>query len=321
MKTEENGLNPKSLSASPRLRAALSLFFIAGGFAAIFGLSDFIEQNRPPLPENYADADLALQGAKIKDFSLGFNGLMADFYWMQSLQYVGNKLINTTQKVDIENLRPLNPRLLYPLLDNASDLDPRFIEVYSYGAVVLPAIDSAQAVKLTEKGIRSNPGEWRLYQHLGYIYWKIGDYEKASEVYAEGAKIGGAPPFMKMMSAKMKNEGGSRETSREIYRQMLEQSEDTQIRDIAALRLAELDSFDERDAIRAALENFKTKNNRCANNWREIFPLLQTSKLPGGKDFRIDNAGNVVDPTGAPYILDKENCAVKLDGEKTKLPL
>lgn len=294
---------------------------IVFGFAAIFALSRFIEANRPPLPAGFEDSDLALQGAKLKNYSLGFNGLLADLYWMQALQYIGNKALQSKEKVDMENLRPLNPRLLYPLLDNATDLDPQFMTVYSYGAIVLPAIDPQQAIKFTEKGIRDNPNEWRLYQHLGFIYWKIGDYAKASEVYGEGAKIQGAPAWLNLMSARLKAEGGSRATSREIYQQMLGEAQDEQVRANAALRLLELDSLDERDAIRRALENFKTGNNRCVNNWRELLPHLQTVKLPNGKSFRVDNASNPVDPTGAPYVLDKENCDVKLDKEKTKLPL
>lgn len=307
------------MSISPK-KIIFSSGFICLGFGLIFVLSGFIEKNRPPLPENYADTDLALQGAKLKDFSLGFNGLLADFYWMQSLQYVGNKIINSRQKVDIENLRPLDPRLLYPLLDNATDLDPRFIEAYTYGTVVLPAVDNEQAIKLAEKGIQNNPNEFRLYQQLGFIYWKTGNYTKASEIYGEGAKIPGAPAFLQMMSARMKTEGGSRETSREIYRQMYAESEDTQVKDNALIRLLELDSLDERDALRKVLQDFKAKNNRCAAHWREIIPQLRSAVLPTKKDFRIDGAGNIVDPTDAPYILDKEKCEATLDFEKTKLP-
>ena len=119
----------------------------------------------------------------------------------------------------------------------------------------------------------------------------------------------------------MKTEGGSRATARTIYEQMRDESPDEQIRNNAALRLLQFDSLDERDAIQKALNNFKTKNNRCAKNWREIIPLLQMEKLPNGKDFQIDTDENLVDPSGAPYILDEQNCAVKLDEEKTKIPL
>jgi len=300
----------------------LSLGIIIFGFVTVFLLSGFIEKNKPLLPENYADEDLALQGARLKGYSLGFEGLIADWYWMQSLQYLGDKIVkNPDAKINLDNLIPLNPRLLYPYLDNATTLDPQFVSVYEFGATVLPAIDNDQAVKLLEKGINDNPNEWRLYQHLGYIHWRLGNFEKASEVYATGAKIPNAPKFMLMMAAKTKSEGGSRETARAIYRQMFDEAEDTQVKENAELRLLELDSLEERDAIRKALQEYQTKNNRCTNNWREILPLLQTVKLPNGKDFRIDKSNDLIDPSDVPYVLDRDNCDVKLDFVKTKIPL
>ncbi len=96
---------------------------------------------------------------------------------MRSLQYIGEKVVKSSNEtLNIENLTALNPRLLYPLLNNATTLDPQFMEVYAYGAVVLPAIDKEQAIKFTEKGITDNPSEWRLYQQLGYIYWRLGNF-------------------------------------------------------------------------------------------------------------------------------------------------
>ncbi|MGI8669298.1 MAG: tetratricopeptide repeat protein [Aridibacter sp.] len=305
---------------SNSLKTYIAVAVIIFGFVAVFSLSNFLEKHQPPMPENYIDEDLSLQGEKLKGYSFGFEGLLADWYWMRSLQYIGDKVVNSKENLDLENLKPLNPKLLYPLLENAATLDPQFLEVYSYGAVVLPAINPEQAIEFTEKGIANNPDEWRLYQHLGYIYWKLNKYAKAAEVYQKGSEIKDAPPFMKLMAAKMKNEGGSRETARQIYRQMLDEAQDTQIKENAKIRLLELDSFNERDAIQKVLTQFKEQKGRCANDWQEIFPLLQNVKLPDGKDFRVDDKGNIVDPTDAPYLLDKEHCEIKLDLEKTKLP-
>jgi len=294
---------------------------IIAGFVAIFFLSNNLENARPPLPEGYEDQDLALQGAKLRGFSLGLEGLIADWYWMQSLQYIGNKVVNSKDDINLENLSPLNPRLLYPLLDNATDLDPQFTVVYSYGAIVLPAINPEQAIKITEKGIANNPNEWRLYQHLGYIYWRLKNYEKAAQVYEEGAKIGGSPPFMKLMAAQMKNEGGSRETARAIYEQMFRDAEDGQTKENAAAHLLRLESLDERDAIRPALEDFQKKNNRCPANWREVFPLLRNLKTTRGAPLRFD-ASTVapVDPSGAPYLLQSnDKCDVSVSVGNTKI--
>lgn len=306
----------KSSSIKTFIAAAVIVF----GFAAVFVLSDFLEKAKPKVSDEYIDRDLVLQGGKLKGFAFGLEGLIADWYWMQSLQYIGNKVVKSEGDLNLENLSALNPRLLYPYLDTATDLDPHFMAVYAYGAVVLPAIDAEQAIKIAEKGIENNPNEWSLYHQLGYIYWRLENYEKAAEVYSNGANIAGAPPFMKLMTAKLKSEGGSRDTAREIYRQMLA-SEDRQAKENAELRLLELDSLDERDAIRAALKSFQAKQGRCASNFQEIIPLLLNVKLPTGRDFSVDNAENLIDPSGAPYILDKQACDVLLDRKKTKIPL
>lgn len=308
------------MRSKPNIKTLICSAVIIFGFAAVYGLSNFIEENRPQLPDNYADGDLALQGKKLKGFAFGAEGLLADFYWMQALQYVGTKALNSKQKIDYDNLKPLNPRLLYPYLDNATDLDPKFLDVYFYGSIVLPAVDSEQAVKFSEKGIRDNPKEWSLYQHLGYIYWKIGDYEKAAEVYEQGSKIEGAAPFLKLMAGKMRSDGGSRDTGRTLYRQMYEEAKDEALKNNAARWLLKLDTDDEIDAIRDVLDNFRKNNGRCPNSFADIFPQLKSIKLPNNNQFRTDKANNLLDTTNAPYLLDKETCDIRIDYEKSQLP-
>lgn len=328
-KTENDGKseNAEPIRESSAFRFPISVksaAVILFGFVGVFLLSGFVERTRPPLPAGYADEDLSLQGRRLKGFSFGFEGLLADWYWMRSLQYIGEKVVKDREEnknFNLENLSGLNPRLLYPLLDNATTLDPRFAAVYSYGAVVLPSIDARQAVLLAEKGIENNPNQWRLFEQLGYIYWRLNEFEKAADAYERGSKIEGAPPFMKIMRTKMLSAGGDRQTARAIYEQMLANAPDQQVKDNAAMHLAALDSLEEREAIDAALQNFKAKNNRCAAAWREILPLLQTVKLPAGRNFRLDRANNIVDPSAAPYILDREACAAKLDTANTKILL
>ena len=294
---------------------------LIAGFAAVFALTGYVEAKRPPLPDGYVDADLNLNGSDVRGYAFGTEGLIADYYFMRSLQYVGDKLLSQGDKtIDLNDLRGLNARLLYPMLENATDLDPHFIAAYSYGAVVLPAIDPQKAINIASKGIVNNPDYWRLYQHLGYIYWRLGQFDKASEIYEKGSSIQGASPFMRMMAASMKTEGGSRQTARAIYREMLATSEDEQVRNTADRSLKELDSMDERDAIDKVLSESKQQNARCVNSLAEILPMLRNVRLPEGHEFSLDNANRLVDPTGAPYLLDKENCRVKLDPERTGLP-
>jgi tetratricopeptide (TPR) repeat protein len=215
----------------------------------------------------------------------------------------------------------LNPRLLYPLLDTATDLDPHFIAAYNYGAILLPAIDREKAILIAQKGIRENPDAWRLYQYLGYIYWKLGRYNEAADTFEKGSRIPEAAPFMKLMAASMQTQGGSRSTARAVYRQMLSDSDDPMVKLTAERRLAGLDSLDERDAIDKALAESKDQTGKCPGSLADIMPRLMGVRLPEGNEFKIDNANRLVDPTGAPYLLDQQNCKTLLDTENTQVPL
>jgi tetratricopeptide (TPR) repeat protein len=299
----------------------LTMALVIAGFAAVFFLSSYIERSRVSLPPSFGDDDLSFQGKRLKGYALGAEGLMADWYWMQSLQYIGNKMVNSKSDViDLGDLRGLNPRLLFPLLDNATDLDPKFMAAYSYGATVLPAVDAAQAIKLSEKGIANNPGQWRLYQYLGYIYWQSKDYDKAAEVYEAGSRIEGAPIFFKQLMALMKTQGGDRNTARQIYSQTVSEAPDQSTRYNAKLRLQELDALDEMDAIDAALNKAKSAAGACPQRVSDIIPYLRNVNLPSGKDFGVDGAGSLVDPSGAPYLIDRQNCKAIIDPNRSKLP-
>ena len=305
---------------SPVTIGVLPVMIIIVGFAVLSPLSDLVASQKPQLPESYADADLFVKGRELKGFVLGTDSLVADWYWMRSLQYIGDKLVNSTEDVRLDDLRYLNPRLLYPMLDSATDLDPHFIAPYTYGAMVLPAIDGEQAIALTKKGIANNPKEWRLYQHLGYIYWRAKAYPQAAETYDIGSKIEGAAPFMKMMAAAMKSEGGSRATASAIYQEMYDSAPDEAVKRTAESRLQELKWFDERDAINEKLAEAKTRTGECPQKLSEITSALLTVNLPGG-DFGVNARGDLVDPTGAPYLLDRTECRVEIDRNLSKLPL
>lgn len=289
--------------------------------AAAIGLSGLLERQKEAARQKVETEDLLLQGKKLKGFVFGSEGLIADWYWMSSLQYIGEKLFNSKQKnINIDDLRPLDPKLLYPLLDNATTLDPQFMAAYSYGATVLPAIDKKQAIAIAKKGISNNPDAWNLYHQLGYIYWKLQDFKSAAEIYGKGSEVKDAPDWMKSMSARMDADGGSPETAREIYSQLIQNAGDDMTRESARLHIARLDSLEERKLLDETLQEFRGANGRCAESWAQIISMLMKKKLPGGREFRIDTQNNIVDPTDAPYLIDRAACAVKVDTNKSKLP-
>ncbi len=299
-----------------------SIIFILLGFFAIWQISNSLEKKRPQLSQEFEDAELTFKSDTLAKYSLGLNGLFADWYWITSLQYLGKKAVQNKGNFQVDDLKSLNPKQLYPLLEAATNLDPKFVNVYSYGAIILPAIDESKAIKLTEKGIANNPNEWRLYQHLGYIYWKKGDFKKAAEIYKQGSTIDGVPTFMKMMAARVESEGGSRDIARQIYQQMYDEAGDETTKNLAASRLLQVESFEERDAINKILKDFLANNSRCAHNWREVFPALKSLKLPpNNRQLILDSNSSPIDPSKTSYLLDKTQCQAILDEKATKILL
>jgi len=291
-----------------RLRQTIILsLVILFGLGCAAGLNRWIETNRPPVDSKMEEEKLYVTGSAARRMSLSFNGLVADWYWMRSLQYVGRRVINQGDKLQLDDLSTLDLKLLYPLLDTAATLDPQFIAVYEYGGVVLPSINDGDAIKLLKKGIENNPTEWRLFHHLGYIYWQREDYETASAVYAEGAKLPDVPGWMQAMSARMLVEGGSRDTAREIYTRIYEQSEDRTIKNMAELRLKQINSLDERDLIRRVLSEYSAQEGRCPFDWKEVASRLQAVRL-----LLDPNTGAPLDPADTPYVLIKDGCDVDL---------
>lgn len=312
--TVPNNNLPSQASAwkGTALLAALVVFGLFGSIAT----ARMLDEHRRSSQLVPAEERLYVKGVAAKRMSLAFNGIMADWYWMRALQYVGRKAL-TQEKLRIDNLSELDLKLLAPLLDTAATLDPKFMAVYEYGAVVLPTVSDTDedeaAIALLKKGIAANPEAWQLCQHLGYIYWQRKDYGAASEAYGAGARLKGAPAWMKAMQASMQARGEDAQLAREIYQRMRDESDEEQVKVFAAYRLAQLDSLDERAAITRVLTDYSTRNGgRCPATWREVYPLIHAAGL------RTDVMGAPVDPTNYPYVLEG-GCKVELHPD-SKIP-
>ncbi|HEV7857422.1 MAG TPA: tetratricopeptide repeat protein [Pyrinomonadaceae bacterium] len=299
-----------------RQTVALSLIILLG-LAGVVGLSRWMEAHRPPVDPNLEEEQLYVTGATTRRLSLSFSGLVADWYWMRSLQYVGRKLVRVEdnenlqgQKIELTENEFFNLKMLPALLDATTTLDPQFMVAYEYGAVMLPLIKKDdEAIALLKKGMAANPTSWKLAHHLGYIYWQRGDYRAASETYDAGAKLPDAPPWLAALSARMLAQGGSRQLAREMYGRIYDQSDDNQVKEMAVRHIMQIDADDERDTIRRILSEYSAHHaGRCATSWKDVYAGLRASRL------KLDAATSApLDPSETPYRLVKDGCDVDLD--------
>ena len=289
------------------MKKAIPISIILVGLGLLYPMQRWIDTTSPHMVISDESLYFA-SGDTIKKMSLGLDGLVADIYWIRTVQYFGGKLYENQEAGS--NTRDIRMELLAPLLNIIVRLDPHHMSAYRFGAIFLPERDLPAAIDLLERGIRENPDEWRLYQDLGFIYWQSGDYAKAAEWYERGSRVPGALWWMRDLAGVMKIRGGSRETARIIYEGYLS-SEDETIRAQALGRLKQLRSLDERDAINDLLDRYKQQVGTCPGSFRPLAPALKTLGLSLSDDL------TPVDPDGFPYELGAENCKAELYKEST----
>lgn len=243
-----------------------------------------------------------------------FRGLVADWYWMRSLQYLGGKLARREGAINTNDLRSLDLKLIVPLLETATRLDPQFVPAYEYIATVLPAVSPDDAIRLTREGAANNPRAWRLQHYLGYIYWQQKDYARARAAYEAGARIEGAPAWMPAMAARMTADGGeSREVARAMYANLYRDSQDANIKRLALSRLIYFQSLDEREALARILEIDKNRRGRCVSDWRAVASVLAQM------NFTLDKNAAPLDASNVAYAINPQTCRAEL-GEASSVP-
>jgi hypothetical protein len=226
-------------------------------------------------------------GPMMEKLSLGYNSLMADIYWTRAVQYYGTSV--GTPHADFP--------LLWPLLDLATTLDPKLVVAYRFGAIFLSeprpvgAGQTDRAIELIQRGIAANPDEWRLSTDLGFLYyWRLKDYPNAAAAYLQASQNPNAPPWVKVMAARISARGGSIENSRAIWSELYESSQDVTVRSMAEEQLRSLKAQEDELNLDA-----------LANQYHEKFGRFPASS----KELRDAGflAGIPIDPAGFPYIF------------------
>jgi tetratricopeptide (TPR) repeat protein len=283
------------------MRPVIPTLVLLIGVAGLYPIQKYMDSIRPAEPATEESLYFA-SGQRIKKMSLGMSGLLADIYWIRTGQYFGRKVIDAGELG--ADTRKIDMKLLGPLLNIVVALDPHEIAAYRFGAIFLTEHDPGAAIDLLERGIESNPQQWRLHQDLGFIYWHMGEYQKASETYERGSRVPGAPFWMKDAAGVMTMKGGSREAARSVYSQYLE-SDDRYIRNQAVLRLLQVDNLDRIDALNQLVSAYTDQFHSCPRDLRMLSRWTTRMGLP------VNDRLEPLDPDGNPYFFDPITCTIK----------
>ena len=223
----------------------------------------------------------------LKAMSLGYTGLMADIYWTRVVQYFGAK----------HRAGAMQYKLLAPLLDITTTLDPKLIVAYQFGSTFLAqdppdgAGEPERAVALIERGIRENPDTWQLYYELGFLqYMELHDEAAAARTFERGSKISHAHPFLKILAANMAQHAGERSLAKMLWTTTFETTEDGLIKQNAFEHLRALKVDDDVLLLEQIVQQFNSRTGRPPQSMDELVQGGYLRAVP-------------LDPRGQPYRI------------------
>jgi hypothetical protein len=251
-----------------------------------------------------ADAMYLRSATAVRRLSGAYTALAADGYWIRALQYYGG----TKQRLQGQAWIPEPPpmlaapmsgdySLLYPMLDLATSLDPRFTVAYRFGAVFLAEAQPRGAgrpdlaVALLEKGIRAQPDKWEYMEDAGFVhYWYQHNYRAAAGWFQKASEVPGAPWWLRSLAATTVAQGGDRRSSRVMWEAIRQSAEIDWLRQDAERRLLQLQALDDIDSLQRAVDAFVRSSGQPPADW---LTLVRAGVIRGVP----------VDPTRTPYEL------------------
>ena len=234
----------------------------------------------------------------LKKMALGYKSLLADVYWMRTIQYYGRR--------EEANRRAVRYGNLATFLDITTTLDPDLMDAYRSGSVFLSEADPVgagqpgEAIRLLDKGIRRHPHEWQLQYDKGFVYyWYLKDYKAAGEVWMSASKLPQAPGWLSGLAAMSFSKGGVIEIAMALWQRLYQESSRASVRENARNHLLSIQVTRDLQTLQRLIEEFREQNRSYPKNLEEL--------IPGQKD-RCRTA----DPLGTPYQYDPRTGDVRL---------
>ena len=155
--------------------------------------------------------------------ALGFDPVVADYYWVQGLHLVGGTRGDVAAYADT----------IGDLVDLVTTLDPWVSHPYRFAAVWMTnELDHVRrANELLTRGIAYHPQDWRNRFHKGYNeFFYLQDNAKAAATLEPAIPMDGAPNYLGAFVARLRADGGSLDTAAVFLSTLIEGAPDDYVR-------------------------------------------------------------------------------------------
>jgi hypothetical protein len=263
----------------------LGLALTAVAVAAVHG--------RVPMePRAERDARFVPRPEVARVASLGFQPLVADFYWMQAVQVVGAEISNPAR----------HGPLLGRLVDVVTTVDPWVGHPYRFAAhwMTGSAEDVRFANHLLERSLEYHPDDWRNPFYLGFNrFYYLGDNQGAADALDRAAGLPGAPSYVGRLVARLRADTAGLETSAAFLAELVRSSEDPQARAQYEAALQEIDTERRARFLDRAQQEFRQRAGRELAHIDELVrgPHAVLERLPAephGDVWELADDGRIV---------------------------
>lgn len=191
--------------------------------------------------------------------SLGFEQVVADWYWVRALQYFTDPLQAFNRYKNLSDI-----------LDVVVGVDPDFQYAYKFAGLAIPFdtgrlrwANTEPAIDLLQRGVQRFPGNWELQFNLGFSLLNFRkDTPGAAEHFAAAAAIPGSPPYLKVFAARLFAASGDTDRALVFAETMLRNTTDPTERKQIEKRIQAIGLESQLRALEDAAQRFHEEQGR-----------------------------------------------------------
>ena len=261
---------------------------------AIAAAIGWAEARLPDVPADSGDAAFVPAPGMAKLAALGFDAVLADYYWLRAVQIVGSEAGPAGRN-----------ELIGRLIDVVTTLDPWVLHPYRFAAVWMTDDESAvrKANALLERGIAHHPQDWLNRFHLGFNhFFYFGENAEAAAALEPAVGLPGAPRYLGRLVARLRSEagGGELESAAAFLNELLRQNSDPYVKAEYEKALDEIETERRARVLDAARKEFESRHHRDIQSVEELVsvrpPVLRVlPPEPHGWEWTLDpDSGQIV---------------------------
>lgn len=265
--------------------------------------------DKPAKPLRTQDGPILPRREMLEVLGAAQKPLIADFYWLQSIQQVGRANTDTEY------------RDVYFYADLATDLDPKFRYVYEWGAITTPFnlgreqwVNTDLSSRLLTKGLAQFPDDRRFMSQLAYNKMTYDhDYKGAADLLVKLSKYKDVPPYLAQLATRLYAQAGSFDSGLHVAEMLRDSAADDESRAFYEHRIKEILRERVLTEIDKAIEAFQKERGTRP---RTVPELVRTGYLktrpedPLEGQFFIDRRGRARSTSGL-YRLEMYDDAKK----------